>query len=239
MGSSRRLIRFLSPWAALVFSLTRCLFYAHLFSPLWRFFHVTGNITTNTKYPLLAQTPDGSPVVYSITHLEASTQYRRQSSFAASMASMALNRQTITYTLAVEGAPIFNSFDTTAGTWGRPGLLTGGHTKYTSPLPFGTIISGAVGGLLLIALSVFLIVQFSRRRRSQHMVIIETKHEQDHDRSNGLGNSLCTQSNRGSSNSNNSNKLSITRSMPKTHSTPTLRLPGITSLSAAAILSSR
>ncbi|OAQ33119.1 hypothetical protein K457DRAFT_122829 [Linnemannia elongata AG-77] len=91
-------------------------------------------------------------------------------------------KQITTSTPAIEGAPTFNSFDTTTNTRRGPGMMASGHSNSTFSLPLGDIIGGAVGGLLLIALSVFLIV---RLRRSEHTMIVETKQEQDHDHSDG------------------------------------------------------
>ncbi|KAF9104414.1 hypothetical protein BGX29_001941 [Mortierella sp. GBA35] len=122
---------------------------------------------------ILDKAPDGSTVVYSITPEESATLKRVTSTggtppFSASMAATALNKQIVIYIPSIEGAPTFNSFDTTTGSWNDSGLITaGGSNSATSAIPLDAIIGGAVGGLMVIALAMFVVIRYRRRRSQQ------------------------------------------------------------------------
>ncbi|KAF9920239.1 hypothetical protein FBU30_009973 [Linnemannia zychae] len=129
---------------------------------------------TNTGY-LLDKASDGSTVIYSIAPGSSANLMRidvngGRPPFVASMAATAMNNQIITYSPSISGSPTFNSFDTTTMTWSGPGLMTDGDKPPINPdpaksTPLGAIIGGAVGGLLVIAIAIFLIVRYRRKNQ--------------------------------------------------------------------------
>ncbi|KAF8930525.1 MCM DNA helicase complex subunit [Haplosporangium gracile] len=104
-------------------------------------------------------------VLYSITPGISSTLQKVTNNggvpvFFPSIAVTALNKQIVVYSAPPGGISYFNSFDTTTGSWGGVNLITA-----SKKAPLGAIIGGAVGGLLVIALLVFLSIRHRNNQR--------------------------------------------------------------------------
>jgi len=92
--------------------------------------------------------------------------------FSSSMVASYMNTQIVVYTPSVKGKAIFNTFDTVTRKWSGPGLVKSQLTVSNDPddtsnkTPIGAIIGGTVGGLVVIAVAVFLIIRHRRKTRS-------------------------------------------------------------------------
>ncbi|KAF9099765.1 hypothetical protein BGX23_012159 [Mortierella sp. AD031] len=129
---------------------------------------------TSTGY-IPDKAPDGSTVVYSITPNVSTALNRVPQSgntlrFSPNMATAALKKQILTYSVSPEGIPYFNIFDPDRGIWSGGGLISSkaiaGDDPATVPikLPLGIIIGGVIGGLVVIGIASMLIVRYLRSR---------------------------------------------------------------------------
>ncbi|GJJ73617.1 hypothetical protein EMPS_05975 [Entomortierella parvispora] len=139
---------------------------------------------------ILDQAADGSTVIYSINPASGPKLQRVPVSgmvppFSPSMSATALGGQIVTYGSSSTGSvsSTFNSFNTVAGSWSGPGLVqpaaipSPSASNNISPTPsnnsnnsssgkstnVGAIAGGVVGGLVVIALIVFLFIRHRRR----------------------------------------------------------------------------
>ncbi|KAG0215027.1 hypothetical protein BGX33_001587 [Mortierella sp. NVP41] len=124
---------------------------------------------TSTGY-ILDKAPDGSTVVYSITPNVSTALNRVPQSgntlrFSPNMATAALKKQILIYSVSPEGISYFNIFDPDRGIWSGGGLISSkaiaGDDPATVPikLPLGIIIGGVIGGLVVIGIASMLIVR--------------------------------------------------------------------------------
>jgi len=90
--------------------------------------------------------------------------------FKSSMAASYMNNKIVVY--SSQGRPVFNTFDTATRMWSGPGLVksqlqvSDDLDDTSSKVPLAAIIGGAVGGLVVIAVAVFLIIRYRRKTRS-------------------------------------------------------------------------
>jgi len=90
--------------------------------------------------------------------------------FSSSMAASYMNNKIVVY--SSQGRPVFNTFDTVTRKWSGPGLVksqlqvSDDFNDTSSKVPLAAIIGGVVGGLVVIAVAVFLIIRHRRKTRS-------------------------------------------------------------------------
>ncbi|KAG9064212.1 hypothetical protein KI688_003400 [Linnemannia hyalina] len=117
---------------------------------------------------ILDKAANGSTIIYSINPSQSSTLNTVYVSgpslpFSNILAASSLNSGILTYSSNGTMAS-FNVFDVNSSTWSGNGLVSAAvvDPNSTSSTPLGAIIGGIVGGLLVIALTIFFLV---RRRR--------------------------------------------------------------------------
>ncbi|KAK3828679.1 MAG: hypothetical protein J3Q66DRAFT_16665 [Benniella sp.] len=138
-------------------------------------------ITMNSVGYILDGASDDTTVVYSINPSKE-LKLRRVDAlsdvapFSSSMVASYVDTQIVVYTPSVKGKAIFNAFDTVTRKWSGPGLVKSQSTVPNDPddtsgkTPISAIIGGIVGGLVVIAVAVFLIVRHRRKTRSPEKV---------------------------------------------------------------------
>ncbi|KAF9139405.1 hypothetical protein BGX30_008009 [Mortierella sp. GBA39] len=127
-------------------------------------------ITMGSVAYILDKEANGTTAIYTINPSVSSTLARVYKTgdslpFSDNMAAAALNNQLLTYSINETGANI-NTFDLTTKTWSGSGLIKAAMTD-PNPKPsvqLGAIIGAAVGGLLIIALAIFLCIRCRRPR---------------------------------------------------------------------------
>ncbi|KAF9920240.1 hypothetical protein FBU30_009974 [Linnemannia zychae] len=133
----------------------------------------------NTGYILDKAKNGNTTVIYSIIPSVSSTLQQVTAKggapvFYPSIAAAALNSQIVIYSAPFGEAPYFNIFDTATQTWKGVNLInnvtsipTGSDDKGSSNL--GAIIGGTVGGIVVIALGIFLFIR-NRRTRNRETI---------------------------------------------------------------------
>ncbi|KAF9536046.1 hypothetical protein EC957_000636, partial [Mortierella hygrophila] len=124
-------------------------------------------VTMDRTGYILDRAADGSTVLYSITPTRSATLQRVTRTggappFNPSMVAVACNSLIVTYSMVNTTTAYFNTFNITTNTWAGPGLV--GAPDSGSDTPIGAIIGGVVGGLVLIALVVFLFICNKRKK---------------------------------------------------------------------------
>ncbi|KAK3828674.1 MAG: hypothetical protein J3Q66DRAFT_16598 [Benniella sp.] len=130
-------------------------------------------VTMNSVGYILDQALDGTTMVYSISP-NRDVKLRRVGAlsdvlpFKSSMAASYMDTQIVVY--SSQGKPVFNTFDTVTRKWSGPGLIksqlqvSDDLDDTSSKVPLAAIIGGVVGGLVVIAVAVFLIIRYRRRK---------------------------------------------------------------------------
>ncbi|KAK3828676.1 MAG: hypothetical protein J3Q66DRAFT_363770 [Benniella sp.] len=134
-------------------------------------------ITMNSVGYILDQALDDTTMVYSISP-SRDMKLRRVGAlsdvlpFSSSMVASYMNTQIVVYTPSVQGKAVFNAFDTVTRKWSGPGLVksqlqvSDDSDDTSSKVSLAAIIGGVVGGLVVIAVAVFLIIRHRRKTRS-------------------------------------------------------------------------
>ncbi|KAF9320058.1 hypothetical protein BGZ91_004810 [Linnemannia elongata] len=125
-------------------------------------------ITMGSVAYILDKEANGTTAIYTLNPSASSTLARIYKTgdslpFSINMAAAALNNQLLTYSVNKTGANI-NTFDLTTKTWSGSGLIKVVDPNPKSSVPLGAVIGGAVGGLLVIALAIFLCIRCRRPR---------------------------------------------------------------------------
>ncbi|KAK5798911.1 hypothetical protein F5H01DRAFT_418480 [Linnemannia elongata] len=125
-------------------------------------------ITMGSVAYILDKEANGTTAIYTLNPSASSTLARVYKTgdslpFSNNMAAAALNNQLLTYSVNKTGANI-NTFDLATKTWSGSGLIKMVDPNPKSSVPLGAIIGGAVGGLLVIALAIFLCIRCRRPR---------------------------------------------------------------------------
>ncbi|KAK3828677.1 MAG: hypothetical protein J3Q66DRAFT_16624 [Benniella sp.] len=135
------------------------------------------SITMNNVGYILDRASDDTTMVYSISP-SRDMKLRRVGAlsdvlpFSSSMVASYMNTQIVVYTPSVQGKAIFNAFDTVTRKWSGPGLVksqlqvSDDLDDTSSKVPLAAIIGGVVGGLVVIAVAVFLIIRHRRKTRT-------------------------------------------------------------------------
>ncbi|KAK3828675.1 MAG: hypothetical protein J3Q66DRAFT_435168 [Benniella sp.] len=132
-------------------------------------------VTMNSVGYILDQASDDTTMVYAISPSRDATLRRVGAlsdvlPFKSSMAASYMNNKIVVY--SSQGKPVFNTFDTVTRKWSGPGLVksqlqvSDDLDDTSSKMPLAAIIGGVVGGLVVIAVAVFLIIRHRRKTRS-------------------------------------------------------------------------